>query len=180
MADRTSFAADTTTPPGAFDLERLLADRSEKTPAAESPARIDGTLLGTLIALASNGSVPLITYEGQAGTQALEAQTTVDLHGSHIGRPVVLMFEDGNPLRPIVIGCVRKTLPSALDERPGSVEIEADGERLIVSAKNQIVLRCGKASITLTRAGKILIEGSYVSNRSSGVLRLKGGSVQIN
>jgi len=26
----------------------------------------------------------------------------------------------------------------------------------------------------------VLIQGAYVSNRSSGVLRLKGGSVQIN
>ena len=35
------------------------------------------------------------------------------------------------------------------------------------------MLRCGKASITLTRAGKVLFHGTYVSNRSSGVLRLK-------
>jgi hypothetical protein len=43
-----------------------------------------------------------------------------------------------------------------------------------------VVLRCGKASITLTKAGKIIIDGAYVSHRSSGVLRLRGGSVQIN
>jgi hypothetical protein len=42
------------------------------------------------------------------------------------------------------------------------------------------VLKCGNASITLTKAGKILVEGTYVSNRSSGVMRIKGGSVQIN
>jgi hypothetical protein len=51
---------------------------------------------------------------------------------------------------------------------------------MIVGAKEQLVLRCGKASITLTKAGKVLIQGAYVSNRSSGVLRLKGGSVNIN
>jgi hypothetical protein len=60
------------------------------------------------------------------------------------------------------------------------VEIEADAERLIVSAKDQLVLRCGKASITLTKAGKVLIQGTYLSNQSSGVNRIKGGSVQIN
>ena len=41
-------------------------------------------------------------------------------------------------------------------------------------------LRCGKASITLTRAGKVLIRGAYLLSRSSGVNRIKGGSVQIN
>ena len=31
-----------------------------------------------------------------------------------------------------------------------------------------------------TRAGKVLVRGAYVSSRSSGVQRIKGGSVQIN
>ena len=55
-----------------------------------------------------------------------------------------------------------------------------DGERLEFSAEREIVLRCGKASITLTREGKVLIKGAYLSSRSSGVNRIKGGSVQIN
>jgi hypothetical protein len=49
-----------------------------------------------------------------------------------------------------------------------------------VHAKEQVVLKCGKASITLTKAGKVLIQGSYVLSRSSGINRVKGGSVQIN
>ena len=44
----------------------------------------------------------------------------------------------------------------------------------------QIVLRCGEASITLTRAGKVLIRGAYVLSRSSGTNRIQGGSVEIN
>lgn len=181
MSNRTSLATDNPTAVESCDLERLLAEPPIESAVKTAPCeRIDGTVLGTLVALANDASVPLVTFKGQTGAAALAAQTTVDLHGWHIGRRVVLMFEDGDPSRPIVIGCVRAAVASSLEERPGSVEIDADGERLIVSAKNQMVLRCGKASITLTRAGKILIEGSYVSNRSSGVLRLKGGSVQIN
>jgi Phage tail baseplate hub (GPD) len=55
-----------------------------------------------------------------------------------------------------------------------------DGQRMIVSAREKLVLRCGKASITLTKAGKMLIEGSYLLSRSTGVNRIKGGSVQLN
>jgi hypothetical protein len=67
-----------------------------------------------------------------------------------------------------------------LEHPPGQVEVDADGERMIVAAREQLVLRCGKASITLTKAGKVLIQGDYVLSRSSGVNRIKGGSVQLN
>jgi hypothetical protein len=59
-------------------------------------------------------------------------------------------------------------------------EVVIDGQRLVLEGKEQITLRCGKATITLTRAGKILIRGAYLSSRSSGVNRVLGGSVQIN
>ena len=60
-------------------------------------------------------------------------------------------------------------------------ELEIGGEeRLELTAEREIVLRCGKASITLTRAGKVLIRGDYISSRSSGVNKIKGGSVQLN
>jgi hypothetical protein len=60
------------------------------------------------------------------------------------------------------------------------VEARVDGHRVVLDAEQEIVLRCGKASITLTRAGKVLIRGAYLLSRSSGVNRIKGGSVQIN
>jgi len=46
-----------------------------------------------------------------------------------------------------------------------------DGQRLELTAERDIVLRCGAASITLTREGKILIEGTYLLSRSRGVNR---------
>ncbi len=67
-----------------------------------------------------------------------------------------------------------------MKESPAQVEVDVDGEHLTVSAKEELVLRCGKASIVLTKSGKILIHGTYISNRSSGVMRIKGGSVQLN
>jgi uncharacterized protein (DUF2345 family) len=60
------------------------------------------------------------------------------------------------------------------------VTVDIDGQRLQFEAKDEIVLKCGKASITLTKAGKIIIRGTYLLSRSSGVNRIKGGSVQIN
>ena len=160
------------------ELLRLLKEAGA-VKAPQTPQQV-GVVIGHLIGMTNEGRTLLVIYPGQPGTAALFARTVVDLHGPHIGRQVVLMFEAGDPAKPIVMGVLREGEGWPLDDQPGQVEVDADGERMIVSAKEQIVLRCGKASITLTRAGTVMIQGSYVLSRSSGVNRIKGGSVQIN
>jgi len=158
------------------ELQRLLAGRSAAGPTQAMPA----VVTGELIAIADEGCTPLVLFTGQHGTSAVRARSVVDLHGGHIGQPVVLMFEEGDARRPIVMGVLRQAAGWPLEDKPPQVEVDANGERLIVSASHQLVLRCGKASITLTKAGKVLIQGSYVSSRSTGVNRIKGGSVHLN
>ena len=81
----------------------------------------------------------------------------------------------------VLVGFLRERVDAkARDAGPGELEVLVDGETLNVHAERQIELRCGKSSITLTRAGKVLIRGAYLLSRSSGVNRIKGGSVQIN
>jgi len=157
-------------------LESLIAGRA----AAIASATFGSIVVGELIGIADGELTPLVLYPGQPGSAAVAARSVVDLHGAHIGKPVVLVFEGGDGTKPIVLGVVRKTEEWSPVEHPGQVEIDADGQRLIVSAKEELVLRCGKASITLTKAGKVLVQGTYVSSRSSGVQRIKGGSVHIN
>lgn len=155
----------------------LPAEVSGVSPA---PAPMPGLVIGELLALGAEDRLPLVTYSGQPGTAALRARTTVDLQGAHIGRAVTLMFECGDPARPIVTGVLREGAGWPMGDRPAQVEVDADGQRLVVTATEQLVLRCGKASITLTKSGKVLIEGSYLQSRSTGVNRIKGGSVQLN
>lgn len=161
--------------------EQLLGRGSTSSPAA-SPAgtALPGVVTGELLAITDEGRTPLVIYPGQPGAAALRSRTVVDLHGAHIGRRVVLLFEGGDALRPIVIGVLRDGDGWPLADQPAQVEVDADGERMVVTAREQLVLRCGKASITLTRAGKVLIQGSHVSSHSTGVNRIKGGSVQLN
>jgi hypothetical protein len=104
----------------------------------------------------------------------------VDLHGPHIGCDVVLVFEDAGSAKPIIVGCVRNAGHQTTAQAVGQIEVDADGERLIVSAKHGLVLRCGKASVTLSADGKIVLRGTQVVSHASGVNRVKGGSVQIN
>ena len=162
--------------PDGMDLLGRLVER----PAAASGVDRAATVVGELVAITDEGRTPLVLYPRQSGTAAIAARTIIELHGAHIGRRVVLMFEDADPARPIVMGVIRGDGGWPLEERPGSVAVDADGERLIVSARQELVLQCGKASITLTRAGKVLIEGEYVSSRSTGVNRVTGGSIHLN
>jgi uncharacterized protein DUF6484 len=140
----------------------------------------DGVVVGRLVGFADHGITPLVTCGGPTNESARPARTIVDLHASHLGRDVVLAFERGDRRRPIVIGCVRGPADSDLPTVPGQVTVEADGERLVVSARDQIVLRCGKASLTLSADGKIVARGTHLVSHASGVNRIRGGSVQVN
>lgn len=141
---------------------------------------VAGVVIGQLIGMADGGRTALVLYPGQVGSAAIRARTVVDLRAHQVGSDVVLMFAAGDPAQPIIMGLLRESEGWPLDEPPGQVEVDADGERMIVSAKEEVVLRCGKASITLTRAGKVLIRGSYILSRSSGANQVKGGSVHLN
>lgn len=155
------------------------AAQARANPVAHA-SPLHGAVIGVLIGFQDDGRVPLVIFPGQMGDAAVRARATQDVHGAHIGREVVLVFEGADPNRPIIVGCMQRAdgWPAQCDAV--SVEVEADGARVIVSAREQLVLQCGKANITLTKAGKVLIQGTYVSSRSSGANRIKGGSVQIN
>jgi len=60
------------------------------------------------------------------------------------------------------------------------VSAQVDDQRVELTAEREIVLRCGDASITLTRAGKVIIKGAYILSRSSGYNKIKGAAVDIN
>lgn len=157
------------------DFGRLL----EKS-ARPGFAAINGAMVGRLLAIKDDGMTGLVSHPNHFQSAALHARTTVELRAPHIGRPVLLVFENADPSRPIIIGTVREEQRFVPQAKPGSVEVDADGECLVVTAKEQLVLRCGSASITLTRDGEVLVRGTRVSTHASGVNRIKGGSVQIN
>lgn len=163
---------------GTREFEQLLAQRvgPETAPRRE---RIDAVLVGTLVGFRAPHE-PLVIHPGQRSPAALTARTSVDLTADHIGHEVTLVFEDGNPERPIVTGRIRVPAAWPTPDPPSQVEVDADGNRLTLVARERLVLRCGDASITLTAAGKVLIHGTYVSSGASGVNRVTGGSVQIN
>jgi hypothetical protein len=147
-----------------------------------SPTPASGAIVGSITGWADPG-IALVDWPGNATGVPIPARTTVELNSTQVGSQVVLVFEEGDPARPIVVGCllpVARLESEHVADTQQPVEVRKDGQRLVLTAEQEIVLRCGRASVTLTRAGKILIRGAYLLSRSSGVNRIKGGSVQIN
>lgn len=142
------------------------------------PVSPPGVVIGHLVRLDDDGT-PLIDFDGNPSDAPRPARSTVVVTTDDTGRDVALMFELADQRKPIIMGVIQPPQPVARDADLPAVA-DVDDDRLELSAEREVVLRCGKASITLTRAGKVLIRGAYVSSRASGANRIKGGSVQIN
>ncbi len=146
---------------------------------------INGVVIGKLVDLTKQGE-PLVTFTPNHSGSPIRAKTTIVLGRETLGEEVLLVFEAANVSKPIIIGVVQspirpnEKIQPIPAQRTSAPVVECDGEKIMLSAEKEIVLRCGEASITLTSAGKILLKGTYVMSRSSGVNRIKGGSVQIN
>jgi hypothetical protein len=128
------------------------------------------------------GNQPLLSDVPGLPGEVVPARSTVPLRSDQVGSTVVVLFEQGDVRRPILVGVLhnQRSSTGVVNAPERTVSVQADDDRIVLSADREIVLRCGQASITLTKAGKVLIHGAYVSTRSSGVNRIKGGSVQIN
>lgn len=136
-----------------------------------------GPLVGTIVAHDEHGV--WVEFPGNERGPVVARSVVVlepDIVAEAIAstRGVLLTFERGRPELPIVLGLLQDAVT------PVRTEAEVDGERVEIVGKDEIVLRCGLASITLRRNGRVVIRGTYVETRASGVNRIRGGSVAIN
>jgi hypothetical protein len=125
---------------------------------------------------------PVIRSNQLLAGELLRARATVALKRASLRCEVVVVCENGDARLPIIVGVVDKPsrVPAPGLKAQARTVIQADDERYIVDAEREIVLRCGESSITLTRAGKVIIKGKYILSRSSGSNKIKGAAVDIN
>ena len=125
---------------------------------------------------------PLVSEMACLPGQVVPARSTVVLRREMAGAQLVLVFEGGDSEQPIILGVIQdqKGALSKIPSKPVPLRAEVDDERLLISAEREVVLRCGEASITLTRAGKVIIKGNYIISRSTGYNKIKGAAIDIN
>ena len=85
--------------------------------------------------------------------------------------PVVVMRGDGNTDGLIILGVVGAA---------PATTVAVDGTAVEITGQQEIVLRCGKSSITLTRAGQIVLRGEFITSHADGPQVIRGGTVDIN
>jgi hypothetical protein len=152
------------------------SSKIERAPARLARLAASASEVTIGIITTADASSVTVDWPGNSAGAPVPALAAATLDADSVGRKAALLFVAGDPVRPVVIGVIRN--PQAGPSR--LPEARLDGERIILEAAREIELRCGRASITLTRAGKIVVRGAYISSRSSGVHRIKGASVQIN
>ena len=153
-------------------MSSLKDKKSSRTDAGDLRviAKPADVVIGRFVTVAKDGS-PMVEFAGQPGRKPIQAQATAQYDLVSPGASVALMFLGGDRAKPLAIGVV------AEPEAPAAASPE---ETVTLTAARELVLQCGRASIVLTRAGKVLVRGTYVSLRSSGMQRITGASVQIN
>jgi len=171
-----------------IDYEASESIQGESSSSQAELSTSSGLLVGRITALLENGN-PLVAFDGETKSEPIEALTVVPLSSSSIGKDVAISFAQNQNGMPIVMGVIRRMLDEVLDDVPeqealktGTVkpEVIVDGNKLELSAPEEVTIRCGEASITLNKSGKILIKGKHVLNRISGAYKVKSGSIELN
>jgi len=95
----------------------------------------------------------------------------------------ILVIKPVNSVTPVLVDYIGKSVKHLADEtamKQKQIFREVDGKEVLVLGDREIKLKCGRASIVLSRDGKIILRGTSISSRASGSNKVKGASVQIN
>jgi len=163
---------------------------AENVKAINVKKRIPGARIGNIVEITDEGKIrvdfPGNTFGPAYARFAGSISEKLKSSGNTPDEKVLIIFENEDPELPIIVDVIRETIGKAGGKDAIALEVDKpkdvfmDGKRVTLDAAEEIVLRCGKSSITLTKAGKVLIRGAYLLTRSTGVNRIKGTSVQIN
>ena len=158
-------------------------------PAEDTAFTTTGAVrIGRLVGTTAAGE-PLVDYPGNRGGPLLARA----LESADAGRPlaertaaeVLLMFEGGNPLRPVVVGVLQAPgaeppLAAGVLGRDNRDTVTVDGRVLELNGRERIVLTCGKSSITLFADGQVIVKGTRLLSRASESNKIKGATVALN
>lgn len=159
---------------------------------ARKPKVIDGVVLGWVAGMDARRGL-LVDFPGNPGG-AVAARTILSLDAATLEaavkdrRGAVLQFEDGDPRRPVLMGLLQPTaatpmIDALLAAPPAAKErltARVEGKRVVLEGKDEIVFRCGDATIILRRNGAVLVRGKEIESRSSGRSVIRGRKVALN
>lgn len=156
-------------------LEKLL-DQSLAEPLPRANAAGAGLVLGRIVACDNEG-VLLVLPQVE---KPQRAQSLCALNAADVGRTCAVLFAEGDPTRPLIMGCIMDSVNQSECAPEPMREVRVNGEKLILESDTELELRCGEAVILLQRNGVIEIRGNYVTSHATATQRIRGGSVHVN
>jgi len=140
---------------------------------SEVLGRIDGVVIGLFLGFGEDA--PLVVFPGNPQEVALSARSLTELSSDMIGSEVALLFENGDPLKPLIVGRIVDPAKKQTDNH-----MVRDGETIKISASERLELRCGKSVIIMEKDGHLTIRGTHLVSHASTANRIRGGSVNLN
>jgi len=166
---------------GVLDTDVDAAGWWNALPGA-SPAEV---ITGHLDGIDAEGRILFVAEPGDGQSVPVVIGTTIPdgvlVRSARNQRRAMVIRTSEKPPRLVLIGRLRERVTAAArDAAPGHLEVEVDGETIRLTAEHEIELRCGNASILLRRSGRVILKGTHVVTSSTGPLKLKGATVDIN
>jgi hypothetical protein len=127
-------------------------------------------VVGEVSKIASDGVVSVDFSANPLGP--LEARTLVE--DLHPGAKVLLVFEQGDPARPIVLGVIQDRV------RTKGRQLNLKASKIVIEAEEGISLQCGEARVEASRDGKLRLGGKDIVSRASRTNKVQGSSVRLN
>ncbi|RWP00945.1 MAG: hypothetical protein EOQ98_08000 [Mesorhizobium sp.] len=140
--------------------------------------RIDGVVIGLLLGF--DQGKPLVVFPGNPEETALPARSLTELSSDMIGSEVALLFENADPLRPLIVGRIVEPGKRHKIEPVSEPHVVRDGETVKITASERLELRCGKSVIIMEKDGHLTIRGTYLVSHASASNHIRGGSVNLN
>ncbi|MXE58691.1 DUF6484 domain-containing protein [Escherichia coli] len=157
-------------------LENILSHQASKSQAHVNDIPV--LVVGRIVSVKDSGEILIQCPHEDKPVAALGLGTVTTEYN---GRLCTVQFLSGNYSHPVVTGI----LPENLTERYHSetkkcTEDELNTERVVLTAKQELVLQCGESKIVLSADGLLQIRALYIDSQAQATHRLKGGSVQVN
>ncbi len=160
-----------------FDINAIFTDKLN-------------TQKGTVTGFLQEGTIEITPAKGNKAIPCFILKNSSRLNSFALNDEVLFISNSGDEYG-YIMGVIDRYMPvtetsdttpkstlSQTEHLPAIAEI--DGRKVNIEAKNEIILKCGKSSITLQKNGQITLKGTNLVSRASSVNKLKGGSVSIN
>lgn len=145
-----------------------------------------GTICGRVAHVAADGGafVDVPGADEPVAARCAVPESAIPPDDTLAGAPVLLLFEDSDPRRPVIVGFLRDRLrPAGASMRPDVTTADAaraPADRIVIEAAQSLELRCGKASILLAEDGRVVVKGTRLTSRATESNKIRGAVVLIN